>query len=57
MPTLPAHYEKRDFFTEDTSLDWKCRNCGFIRSGDNAPKMCPVCSHPQIYFEKTDEND
>jgi len=56
MSILPAYYKKRDSLKDDTTLDWKCRNCGFIRAGDSAPKECPVCSHPQIYFEKTDES-
>ncbi|MCQ2794279.1 MAG: rubrerythrin family protein [Bacilli bacterium] len=30
---------------------WKCRNCGHIHVGKEAPKMCPVCRHPQSYFE------
>ena len=30
---------------------WKCRNCGYIFTGDKAPEVCPVCAHPQSYFE------
>lgn len=30
---------------------WKCRNCGYIHEGDEAPKICPACKHPQGYFE------
>ncbi len=35
---------------------WKCRNCGHIYVGKTAPKMCPVCAHPQAYFEIRAEN-
>ena len=35
---------------------WKCRNCGHIHVGESAPKVCPVCEHPQSYFEIKAEN-
>ena len=35
---------------------WKCRNCGHIVVGTNAPEICPVCSHPRAYFEIKAEN-
>lgn len=35
---------------------WECRNCGYIHYGLKAPLMCPVCSHPQSYFEMYSEN-
>lgn len=35
---------------------WECRNCGHIVVGTNAPKVCPVCNHPQSYFEVRSEN-
>ena len=35
---------------------WKCRNCGHLHVGQKAPGMCPVCSHPQSYFEIKAEN-
>ena len=35
---------------------WKCRNCGHIHVGEEAPKVCPVCNHPQSYFEIKAEN-
>lgn len=38
------------FISEDTVI-WKCRNCGHIHIGKQAPKLCPVCKHPQSYFE------
>jgi len=38
------------FISEDVVV-WKCRNCGHIHVGKNAPQICPVCAHPQAYFE------
>ena len=38
------------FISEDVVV-WKCRNCGHIVIGKNAPAVCPVCNHPQSYFE------
>ncbi|MCI8651384.1 MAG: rubrerythrin family protein [Oscillospiraceae bacterium] len=35
---------------------WKCRNCGHIHMGKEAPKVCPVCAHPQAYFELQAKN-
>ena len=35
---------------------WKCRNCGHIHIGKEAPKICPACAHPQSYFELRVEN-
>ena len=35
---------------------WKCRNCGYIHIGEKAPELCPVCKHPQAYFEIKAEN-
>lgn len=38
-------------FKSDKVTVWKCRNCGYIFVGDEAPEVCPVCSHPQSFFE------
>ena len=38
-------------FTKDTPKMWVCRNCGHVHYGDSAPEVCPVCAHPQSYFE------
>jgi rubrerythrin len=35
---------------------WKCRNCGHLVIGKSAPAVCPVCLHPQSYFEVNAEN-
>ena len=43
------------YVSEDVVI-WKCRNCGHIHVGKQAPKICPVCKHPQSYFEVKAEN-
>ena len=43
-------------FSRDGDKIWQCRNCGHIVIGKEAPKMCPVCAHPQSYFEIKKEN-
>lgn len=43
-------------FKKDTRNAWICRNCGHVHYGDTAPKVCPVCSHPESYFEIKAEN-
>ena len=43
-------------FSRDGDKIWQCRNCGHIVIGKEAPKVCPVCSHPQSYFEIKKEN-
>ena len=48
--------EKGIVFKGDGVTVWKCRNCGYIHIGDSAPEECPVCKHPQSYFEIRAEN-
>lgn len=43
-------------FSRDGDTIWQCRNCGHIVIGKKAPKVCPVCNHPQSYFEIKKEN-
>ena len=43
-------------FTKDGETYWKCRNCGYIHKGKEAPAVCPVCAHPQAYFEQRKVN-
>ena len=38
-------------FTKNEETVWVCRNCGHIHVGNSAPDLCPVCAHPQAYFE------
>ena len=43
-------------FEKDDVVIWKCLNCGHIHVGNKAPNVCPVCSHPQSYFELQAKN-
>ena len=43
-------------FSRDGDKIWQCRNCGHIVIGKEAPKVCPICSHPQSFFEIKKEN-
>ena len=43
-------------FSKDGDRIWQCRNCGHIVIGKEAPKVCPICAHPQSYFEIKKEN-
>ena len=43
-------------FSREGDTIWKCRNCGHIVVGKKAPEVCPVCNHPQSYFEVRAEN-
>ena len=43
-------------FSKDGDTIWKCRNCGHIVVGKNAPEVCPVCAHPKAFFEIKAEN-
>ena len=54
--TLVENIEKGMVFKGDGVTVWKCRNCGYIHIGDSAPEVCPVCNHPQSYFEIQAEN-
>jgi len=48
--------ENGTVFTAGEVKIWKCRNCGHIVVGTNAPDVCPVCNHPKAYFEIKAEN-
>jgi len=43
-------------FKKDKIVRWKCRNCGYIHEGKDAPKECPACKHPQSFYELFVEN-
>lgn len=43
-------------FSKDEETVWECLNCGHLHVGKNAPDICPVCNHPQSYFEVREEN-
>ena len=49
---LAASVEKGDVFEREGVKVWKCINCGHLHVGAKAPKVCPVCNHPQSYFEE-----
>ena len=53
---LLANIEDGIVFSRDGDTVWKCKNCGHIHVGPKAPEVCPVCSHPQSYFEVKAEN-
>jgi rubrerythrin len=48
---LLAELEAGTVFSKDEKVTWKCMNCGLIHEGTEALKVCPVCKHPQAYFE------
>ena len=43
-------------FSRDNDMIWQCSNCGHIVIGKKAPELCPVCAHPQAYFQIKAEN-
>ncbi len=53
---LLKNVEEGLVFSRDGEMIWKCRNCGHIVVGKNAPEKCPVCAHPKAYFELVSEN-
>ena len=53
---LAANIDADKVFKKDTSVVWRCRNCGYLYEADEAPQMCPACAHPQSYFELLGEN-
>ena len=48
---LLKNLDENEVFKKDGKVFWKCRNCGHIHEGEKAPEICPVCDHPQAYFE------
>ena len=53
---LLKNLEQKKVFKKDKVIRWKCRNCGYIHEGTEAPEICPACSHPQSYYEVLAEN-
>ena len=53
---LLKNLEDKLVFSKDGDAIWVCRNCGHVVVGKEAPKVCPVCAHPQAYFEILSEN-
>ena len=46
----------KEVFKKKSSVKWHCTNCGYITEGNEAPKECPACKHPQSYYEVLAEN-
>lgn len=53
---LLKNMEMQKVFEKSEIVMWECRNCGHLVMGKKAPEICPVCSHPQSYFEVRKEN-
>ena len=53
---LAANIEAGKVFKRDQSATWRCRNCGYLHEGNEAPDVCPACVHPQAHFELLGEN-
>ena len=53
---LLANVEGGLVFSSEGDAIWECRNCGHIYIGKEVPKICPVCAHPQSFFQKRAEN-
>ncbi len=53
---LLANIKNESVFKKESSVKWKCRNCGYIHEGEEAPMKCPACAHPQSYYEIFVEN-
>lgn len=65
--SVEAHHERRylkllenvqegKVFKRDEAVAWKCRNCGYVHEGNDAPDICPACAHPRAYYELFVEN-
>ena len=53
---LLENLENNEVFKKSSVKVWYCRNCGHLEYGDQAPEVCPVCSHPQSFFEVKADN-
>jgi rubrerythrin len=53
---LLQNVEMQEVFKKSSVQVWECRNCGHVVVGTEAPVVCPVCKHPQAYFEIREEN-
>jgi len=54
--TLLKNVEEGKVFKRDTPVKWKCRNCGYVHEGAEAPDLCPACLHPKAFYEIYCEN-
>ncbi len=53
---LAANIDAGRVFNRETPVVWRCRNCGYLHEGNEAPETCPACDHPQAHFELLGEN-
>ncbi len=53
---LAANIDAGRVFNRETSVVWRCRNCGYLHEGNEAPETCFACDHPQAHFEILGEN-
>ena len=53
---LSESVKNKTVFADENEQIWVCRNCGHIYIGEKAPTVCPVCAHPQSYFERKADN-
>jgi rubrerythrin len=53
---LAANIKADRVFKRETEVVWRCRNCGYLHKGKEAPDICPACAHPQAHFELLGEN-
>lgn len=53
---LLHNVEMQEVFQKADQTMWECKNCGHLVIGKSAPAICPVCAHPQSYFEVRKEN-
>lgn len=53
---LLSNVLKNEVFKKQSSMVWRCKNCGYIHTGNVAPESCPACLHSQAHFELLSEN-
>lgn len=53
---LLANLESDRVFKRESAVTWRCRNCGYLHVGEEAPDQCPACIHPRAHFEILGEN-
>lgn len=53
---LAANIQAGRVFKREQKVTWRCRNCGYLHVGEEAPEMCPACAHPKAHFELLGEN-
>ena len=53
---LLANVTAGTVFLKGEKVVWRCRNCGYLHEGEEAPEVCPACAHPRAHFEVLGEN-